>query len=148
MRVIWLGVWLLLVTLAGCVPYPVYKTLQPSAKVTVQDERGRPVSGANVSLITRRFPYGSEFSRTTKETNLQGIAHFERQSEWQVEALVIHGAWEYSWEWCVSKPGFANSSGPAGNSTQRFSQDAVIRLKRGRATPCVSIDRYLAKPAP
>ena len=46
--------------LSGCVPYPVYKTLQPAATATIQDSQGEPIAGAAVTLISSAYPYGWE----------------------------------------------------------------------------------------
>lgn len=66
----------LLVTtlIAGCVPYPVYKTLQPAAKATIRDDRGVPASGAVVTLVASAYPYGREKSRDTRTTTDDGVA--------------------------------------------------------------------------
>lgn len=40
------------VSLVGCIPipYPIYKTLQPEARVLVLDQNERPIAGAQVTL--------------------------------------------------------------------------------------------------
>ncbi|MGV8295205.1 hypothetical protein ACV36C_40900, partial [Pseudomonas aeruginosa] len=53
----------LLSALPGCVPYPTYKTLQPRAAITVQDETGQPLATARVVLIAGAYPYGYDRSR-------------------------------------------------------------------------------------
>src|SRR5437016_2693047 len=54
---------LILVLTAGlpaCVPFPVYKTLQPAAKITVLDDRRAPVEAATVMLMAGSYPYVSK----------------------------------------------------------------------------------------
>jgi hypothetical protein len=47
------------------------------------------------------YPHGGEKGRETKETLADGSATFEAVREWRVETLMIHGAEEYFWNWCV-----------------------------------------------
>ncbi len=95
-----------LTLLAGCVPYPVYKTLQPAATLTVQDERGQPLSGVQVTLIANAYPYGFEKSRETKLSDANGRVQFSSHQEWRTETLMIHGAEVYFWNWCAEKAGY------------------------------------------
>jgi hypothetical protein len=48
------------------------------------------------------YPHGGEKGRETKETLADGSATFEAVREWRVETLMIHGAEEYFWNWCVA----------------------------------------------
>ena len=121
--------------LPGCVPYPVYKTLQPAAQIVVHDEANHPVANAEVVLLASAYPYGFERSRETRETNDQGIASFASQREWKVETLMIHGALEYFWNWCVRKDGYVTYL-TSDRDADDFQSAPVVRLKRGQSTAC------------
>lgn len=127
----------LLVTtlIAGCVPYPVYKTLQPAAKATIRDDRGVPASGAVVTLVASAYPYGREKSRETRTTTDDGVATFQARREWRTEVLAIHGWEEYFWNWCVQKEGFETFSTTHGSAAD-FEVELVVILKAGQSKPC------------
>lgn len=125
----------LLLALSGCVPYPIYKTLQPAAKVTVHDGMSRPIEGARVSLIANAYPYGWEKFRETVQTDSQGIAKFESRREWRLESFMIHGAEVYFWNWCIDKPGFVTFASND-RSADAFSGEATIVLAEGTTAPC------------
>lgn len=63
--------------LSGCVPYPVYKTMQPDARATVLDENSQPLADARVVLISSTFPYGREQFRNETRSASDGSAAFE-----------------------------------------------------------------------
>jgi hypothetical protein len=121
--------------LSGCVPYPIYKTLQPSAKVTVVDHLGKPVSNATVTLIANTYPYGRERSRDTQTTTDEGLAAFSPRREWRTEVLAIHGSQEFYWNWCVQKEGFETLSTTYGGASQ-FQSEFTATLKPGPSKPC------------
>ena len=79
-------------SLTSCVPYAIYKTLQPPATATVLDSHGRAVADAEVTLIANAYPYGVEKSRVTQKTGSDGVARFTAAREWRTESLMIHGA--------------------------------------------------------
>jgi hypothetical protein len=120
---------------SGCVPYPVYKTLQPAAKVTVQDDRGKPVPGAAVTLVASAHPYGREKSRETKETTADGVAAFQPRREWKTEVLAMHGWEEYFWNWCVQKEGYETFS-TINRGAPEFQIEPIVVLKAGQSRPC------------
>jgi hypothetical protein len=121
--------------LSGCVPYPVYKTLQPAAQIVVRDEANRPLPNAEVALLASAYPYGFERSRETKETTDQGTVSFALKREWRVETLMIHGAQEFFWNWCVRKDGYATYL-TTDRSEDGFQSNLVVRLERGKSTAC------------
>jgi hypothetical protein len=121
----------------GCVPYPVYKTLQPASQITVLDERQRPVEGATVALITNFNPYGHETAQV-KVTDRHGTVSFEQRDEWQQESLMMHGARFYFWNWCVQKPGFVTYE-TGGRSGNKFEAQASVQLAAGRSASCRTI---------
>jgi hypothetical protein len=120
---------------SGCVPYPVYKTLQPDAKATVRDAQGKPVSGAAVTLVASAYPYGRERSREMKMTMEDGVSAFASRREWRTEILAMHGAEEYFWNWCVQKEGFETFRTAHGRAAG-FKAEPVIILKAGESKPC------------
>ena len=126
--------------LVGCVPYPIYKTLQPPARVTVLDAASQPIGRARVTLISNSYPYGREKSRETKETDRDGVVSFESRSEWCTEVCFIHGAEVYFWNWCIEKPGFVTYI-TANRSASAFAPESVIRLVAGESKPCPSVYR-------
>ncbi|MEZ5702681.1 MAG: carboxypeptidase regulatory-like domain-containing protein [Burkholderiaceae bacterium] len=121
--------------LAGCIPYPVYKTLQPSARVRVLDAAGRPLSGAQVVLVASAFPYGGERHRSSARTGVDGRTTFEAEREWRVEWLVLHGAETYFWNWCVHKQGYQTFATHL-RSAKLFQDTLEVRLQEGAAVPC------------
>lgn len=121
--------------LSGCVPYPIYKTLQPAASATVIDLDSKPIEAAQVTLITNSAPSGREPSRETQPTNRTGIAVFSARREWRVEVMALHGWQDYFWAWCVEKPGFLTFSS-SNSGAPRFVVNPVVRLMPGESTPC------------
>lgn len=129
-----------MVWLSGCVPYPVYKTLQPAAQIAVRDEANHPLPDAEVSLMGYAHPHVFERSRETKHTDGQGIASFASKQEWRAESSTIHGSEDFFWKWCVRKDGYATYL-TVNNSAEEFKRDAVIRLTRGKSTACPTPER-------
>lgn len=121
--------------LSGCVPYPTYKTLQPQSAITVRDEAGRPVADARVVLIAGAYPYGYDRSRNEARTDADGRARFEARREWRVEALAIHGAEVFFWNWCVEKAGYATYATHDRNA-DAFDPQPQIHLQAGASTTC------------
>ncbi|WP_225540807.1 carboxypeptidase-like regulatory domain-containing protein [Xanthomonas sp. XNM01] len=121
--------------LAGCVPYPVYKTLQPEAQVTVLAPSGQPIAGAEVQLIASAYPYGRERSRETATTGTDGRAWFPARREWRTEALALHGAEVYFWNWCIRAPGYRTRETTHGSAAE-FEGTLVARMDTGESTPC------------
>lgn len=124
-----------LISLSGCVPYPVYKMLQPSASVTVHDKTNRPLPEVEVMLISNAYPYGFEKSRESKETSNDGTASFASLWEWRTESLMIHGAEVYFWNWCVRKDGYSTFL-TAHRSSQDFQSSFIVHLEPGVSSPC------------
>jgi hypothetical protein len=120
---------------AGCIPYPIYKTLQPAAVVTVLDNASRPVEGASVTLISGAYPYAREKSRETRSTDAEGRAAFQSRREWRLEVLMIHGAEVYFWNWCVEKAGYATYASSY-RSASAFPDTPTIVLSTGVSEPC------------
>jgi hypothetical protein len=120
---------------SGCVPYPVYKMLQPEAKVAVHDEQGSPVAAAAVTLVSSAYPYGREKSRETKATGADGIVAFQSRREWRTEVLAIHGREEYFWNWCVQRDGFETFSTNYRGASD-FQVEPLVVLKAGQSKPC------------
>jgi hypothetical protein len=120
--------------LIACVPYPIYKTLQPAAKATVLNQKNEPVTKAEVILISSAYPYGFEKNRMTKETGVDGTATFESEHEWRTEVLMIHGSEIFFWNWCIRKEGYATYN--TTNRDSEFQDNVVIQLNPGFSTPC------------
>lgn len=125
----------LLPALAGCVPYPTYKTLQPRAAIAVQDEAGQPLAGARVVLIAGAYPYGYDRYRVEQRTGADGRADFDARHEWRVEVLAIHGSEQFFWNWCVEKAGYETYATHDRNA-EAFDAKAVVRLKAGVSQTC------------
>jgi hypothetical protein len=115
--------------LSGCVPYPVYKTLQPSAKVTVRGQDGQPVPNAEATLIANAHPSRFEKRRETRMTLADGSATFDAVRELRIEVTALHGWEEFYWRWCIRKDGYATYLGP-------FQADLMVRLEAGPSLPC------------
>lgn len=126
----------MLVGLTGCVPYPIYKTIQPAAKAVVRDQASRPLAGAKVTLISSAYPYGREKSRETIKTDVSGVAMFASRKQWRMEVLMIHGWEEYFWNWCIEQPGFQTYETEFG-SREKFASESVFVLTEGASVPCM-----------
>lgn len=130
-------VWLLACSLAlpGCIPYPIYKQLQPQTRVRVVDPAGAPLAGASVTLVANTYPYGREHHRETLATGAAGEVVFSARREWRAETLFIHGAQVFVWRLCIAKPGYATHlTLPEGAAD--FDADATIALQPGATVPC------------
>lgn len=122
--------------LAGCVPYPIHKTLQPAARLQVLDGRGQPLADAEVMLITSNRFSRDEFVRQRGRSDAQGWAGFARMAEWRIETSMLHGSADYLWSWCVQRPGFLTwQSLP---EDERFNREQSVRLLPGASRPCPS----------
>lgn len=133
------------VVLAGCIPYPVYKQLRPDAQATVRDASGRPVPGAEVTLIASTYPYGRQRTYDTQATAADGSARFESRREWRVEMLALHGAEQFFWNWCVRKPGFATQQ-TWHRSAKEFPAEPVFTLVAGAPSACEGDNGPVATP--
>ncbi len=125
----------LALTLSGCIPYPVHKTLQPTAAITVLDEASQPVADARVVLIAAAYPYGFDRFRTEKRTSANGRAQFDARHEWRVEVLAIHGSEIFFWNWCVEKAGYETYATHDGGA-DKFDDNPVFTLKAGESRSC------------
>ncbi|MDR1350089.1 MAG: hypothetical protein LBJ59_04785 [Zoogloeaceae bacterium] len=120
--------------LAGCIPYPVYKTLQPYAEVRVVDESGSPVTGAKVNLISSSYPYGFERFRVVVKTD-NGHAEFNKVKDFCFEVFFLHGAQFYFWNWCIEKEGYETITTHYSRSDQ-FNSKPVFILEPGVSQAC------------
>ena len=130
-----------LAALAGCVPYPVYKTFQPAAIVTIVDSKAHPIEGAMVTMIASARPsYPAEKSRETKTSDAQGRVEFASKRQWRTEVLMLHGSEQYAWNWCVQKTGFVTYESAYDPLFDRlidtFKPAATIVLHDGASTGC------------
>lgn len=121
--------------LSGCVPYPVYKELQPATRVRVVDPAGRAVAGASVVLLSNAYPYGREQHRETRATDASGGVSFDGRHEWRVEWLVIHGSQQFFWNLCVAKPGYATHL-TDDRSAEKFETEPTVVLAPGMSSAC------------
>lgn len=124
------------VSLVGCIPipYPIYKTLQPEARVLVLDQNERPIAGAQVTLIARANPTPFEQSRETKFSDSQGVARFARRQKWKTEVIFLHGSLDYYWNWCITHKDYASFE--SGRGGEKFEPNLTVRLQPGTSTPC------------
>ena len=126
------------VLVTGCAPYPIYKTMQPAARVTVRDQASQPVREAEATIISRsKNNLRYESMRTTKQTMADGTAAFESVSEWRVENTMLHGATDYGWHWCVRKDGYVTF-----NSKEEFDRNLSLVLAPGLSTPCPKVNSF------
>ena len=131
----WISTLAILV-LGGCVPYPIYKTLQPQLEIAVVDDQKEPVYGAKVALISNSYPYGGEKSREVRTTDRKGVAKFQKRSEWRIEALMLHGAEVFFWNWCVEKEGLVTFE--TQNRDSEISRSKIlIELESGASKECI-----------
>ena len=125
----WLGLSVMAALLSACIPYPAYRTLQPQTQLQVLDAHGRPLAGAQVTLIGEAHATPVEHSRVTRSTDAGGIARFASRHAWKSEMLFLHGRLQYYWIWCVSAPDHATLVAP-------FETPQPIRLQAGTPEPC------------
>lgn len=132
---------------SGCVPYPVYKTMQPDARATVLDEKSHPLADARVVLISSTFPYGREQFRNETRSAADGGATFEALREWRAESMVIHGSQVYFWNWCVEKAGYETYM-TLDRDAAYFKDKPQITLRPGESHSCNNWPDRHASPAP
>ena len=120
------------ILLSGCVLYPVRKTLQPSATVSVVLPDGQPAEGVSVTLIASSHPYAREKFRTEVLTGRTGIARFPGISDWRFESMMMHGAEIFFWDWCV-RATFRWWRNRRGNT---FERNARFTLAPGVSSEC------------
>lgn len=132
---------------SGCVPYPVYKTMQPDAHATVLDENSHPLADARVVLISSTFPYGREQFRNETRSAADGGATFEALREWRAESMVIHGSQVYFWNWCVEKAGYETHM-TLDRDAAYFKDKPQITLRPGESHSCNNWPDRQASPAP
>jgi hypothetical protein len=120
---------LIFLSLTGCIPYPIYKKIQPEASMQVTDPGNKPLSGAIVTLISSSYPYGWEEFRETRYTNALGQVEFTGRREWRIEMMALHGWKEYFWNWRVEMPGYATYE-TRYNSADEFDEEAKVKLLR------------------
>lgn len=125
---------------SGCVPYPVYKTMQPDARITVLDESAQPVADARVVLISSAYPYGREQFRNETRSGADGTAAFEPIREWRAESMMLHGSQVYFWNWCVEKAGYETYE-TLNREPSGFDEREQVRLRAGESRPCNSGQR-------
>ena len=94
----------ILISLTSC--YPIYKTQKPQVTVTVINEQGVAIPDVKVVLVTSVHPAKKDDQYDEKFTNKLGIVNFEKQAEWKVESLMIHGVQVYDWHLCLAKDGY------------------------------------------
>jgi hypothetical protein len=115
--------------------YPAYRTQRPEARITVLDDRARPLVGAQVILVSNYHPHRRELARDTSITDSLGVARFSRKRAWEREVLMIHGSREYFWYWCAAATGKATF---ASSDLYRFDAAQRATLTPGAPTPCPS----------
>ena len=130
----WIAILAVLV-LGGCVPYPVYKTLQPQLEITVVDDQNEPIDRAIVALISSSTPYGGEKSREVRLTYRGGEVNFPKRSEWRVEMLMIHGIEDFFWNWCIEKEGFLTYETQY-RDDEILRSNILIELEPGKSEAC------------
>ena len=125
----------LIILTTACVPYPVYKTLQPSAVVQVVDDGGHPITDAEVHLVTHSFfQHDHPKNRSSKKTASNGVAEFDSQHEWRTEFMALHGAEHLYWSLCVQSNGFKTYRN---SEIKTNKMDVKIKLSIGESTPCI-----------
>jgi hypothetical protein len=122
--------------LTACIPYPVYKTLQPKAVATVIDDAQRPIEGASVSLIAKAYPSGLEKSREIAMSDSRGQVEFVSEKEWRAEMMALHGWEEYVWSWCIEKRGFVTYRSDF-EPAATFDTEPIVSLTEGGSTSCM-----------
>ena len=119
---------------SACVPYPVYKTLQPEVDAKVVDAAGAPVAQARVTLVVRAHPAPGVLSAPVAVADAQGAVHFDAVREWRVEVMALHGALDYYWSLCAAAPGYRTIEVPV--------QDGGVQrltLKPGIQVECPAV---------
>ena len=132
----WSSILLVGGSLTGCVPFPIYTTVQPAAQITVLDENNRPIEEAKVNLIASAHPHPVELGRDIKMTDAGGLAMFDSRHEWRQGSFMMHGMEFFFWNWCVQKPGFKTYRSNMGSAGQ-FEPQPTIRLSRGASSDCL-----------
>ncbi len=124
-----------IVALAGCVPYPIYKTLQPEVDAQVLDASGGPVVQAQVTLVARARPAPGVLSAPVVASDANGRVHFDAVREWRTEVMALHGALYYHWSLCVAKPGYRTIEVPVDADAAL----QILSLKPGDSIECPTV---------
>lgn len=128
--------------LTGCVPYPIYKTLQPGAAISVRDDTGQPMAQAEVTLISGAYPtYRQGKFRQIQLTDMRGLASFDKRKQWQMQMLGQPAREAYFWNWCVRKEGYRTYTTDYGDG-KAFQTPMVLRMEPGLSTPCPAPQPY------
>jgi hypothetical protein len=127
--------FLLILAVAGCVPYPAYRTVRPEVALSIRDSRQRPIQGARVTLVSTSHPEGVVKSTDTIETGPDGTARFAGKRALRLEVLFLYRGEISFWNWCVEKEGYATyfTSGPR---TKMFEDESIILLRPGPSRTC------------
>lgn len=70
-------------------------------------------------------------------TDQIGHAYFPSVKEWRVEAMMIHGAEQFFWSWCVEKAGYETYT-KGGLYNHAFSEDMSVILQPGNSVACTN----------
>lgn len=90
--------------LTGC--YPIYKKIRPFVSLQVYDHSGQYIKGVTVVRMTNQYPARVDTVFESQKTDTQGMVKFKGQRKWAIEFMMIHGAQDYTWNICLSKPGY------------------------------------------
>ena len=111
--------------LSGC--YPALRTVQPTAKIVVHDDAGRPLENATFTLATYRYPFPSP--RSTQLAQFQSDAAGAVSIPWrgvvQMEVLLPDGSAWYQWGYCIEKAGY----GAVAVAEEKFDQPLSVVLQ-------------------
>ncbi|WP_288454828.1 hypothetical protein [uncultured Acinetobacter sp.] len=115
--------------LTGC--FPVYKTQKPQLTVNIVNERGVAIPNVKVVLVTSVRPAKIDDQYDEKYSNQIGVVNFEKQAQWKVESLMIHGMQFYDWSLCLAKDGYVTQE----NIKVKKKEKIKITLKQGNTPP-------------
>jgi hypothetical protein len=136
------------IALTACMPVRI--TRSPEVNVIVMDVDDKPIESASVSLIIRAYPYGRYIDHLSFVTDKNGEVSFDKDNEWVIQLLVMHGMISYFWDLCVKKDGYSAKL-VEHRSKKELSNSVNVVLTGGSGSDCydenMSRKSYLNWPA-
>ena len=127
-------------SLAGCVPFPRYATVQPDLEIKVTDPNGAPISGAEVLLVNAYYPHRGIHSKQIKITGTDGVVRLHRKAEWEIiYPFMLHGVNNYYLTWCISKEGYISQL----EEISEKSFTTTLSLTKGQSMKCINDEGYV-----
>jgi hypothetical protein len=99
-----LGLAWIAVSLAAC---PMTDTVRPELTVTVVDDKGRPLRGARVTLLSISYPHNTDGGSEEATTDADGRVAWHQETKIVTGCLCLpHGVPARGFKLCADAPGY------------------------------------------